>query len=86
MAWSLIHAGWMHILLAVINAHDWTMVGLLEAFLHPNSTVGKYVTRANPTKSSFFLIPGYLMPKSLNPKLRTVLCNNILYRNLLSLE
>ena len=25
MAWSLIHAGWMHILLAIINAHDWTM-------------------------------------------------------------
>ena len=25
MAWSLIHAGWMHFLLAVFNAHDWTM-------------------------------------------------------------
>lgn len=25
MAWSLIHAGWMHYLLAVLNAHDWTM-------------------------------------------------------------
>lgn len=25
MAWSLIHAGWMHCLLAVTNAHDWTM-------------------------------------------------------------
>ncbi|KND89768.1 putative transporter [Tolypocladium ophioglossoides CBS 100239] len=25
MAWSLIHAGWMHVLLAVFNAHDWTM-------------------------------------------------------------
>ena len=25
MAWSLIHAGWMHYVLAVINAHDWTM-------------------------------------------------------------
>ena len=25
MAWSLIHAGWMHILLAIFNAHDWTM-------------------------------------------------------------
>ncbi|KAK2624776.1 hypothetical protein QTJ16_005969 [Diplocarpon rosae] len=25
MAWSLIHAGWMHYLLAVFNAHDWTM-------------------------------------------------------------
>lgn len=25
MAWSLIHAFWMHILLAVLNAHDWTM-------------------------------------------------------------
>ncbi|KAL8883850.1 MAG: hypothetical protein Q9215_007976 [Flavoplaca cf. flavocitrina] len=25
MAWSLIHAGWMHLLLALINAHDWTM-------------------------------------------------------------
>ena len=25
MAWSLIHAGWMHLLLAFINAHDWTM-------------------------------------------------------------
>lgn len=32
MAWSLIHAAWMHILLAVINAHDWTMVGLFIAF------------------------------------------------------
>ncbi|KAF2150667.1 hypothetical protein K461DRAFT_314630 [Myriangium duriaei CBS 260.36] len=25
MAWTLIHAGWLHILLAVFNAHDWTM-------------------------------------------------------------
>lgn len=25
MAWSLIHAGCMHCLVAVINAHDWTM-------------------------------------------------------------
>ena len=25
MAWFLIHAGWMHCLLALINAHDWTM-------------------------------------------------------------
>lgn len=25
MAWSLIHAGWMHCLLAIVNAHDWTM-------------------------------------------------------------
>jgi hypothetical protein len=25
MAWSLIHAGWMHFLLATFNAHDWTM-------------------------------------------------------------
>lgn len=25
MAWSLIHAGWMHIALAIFNAHDWTM-------------------------------------------------------------
>lgn len=25
MAWSLIHAGWMHVLLAMLNAHDWTM-------------------------------------------------------------
>lgn len=25
MAWSLIHAGWMHYILAVVNAHDWTM-------------------------------------------------------------
>jgi hypothetical protein len=25
MAWSLIHAGWMHYLLAILNAHDWTM-------------------------------------------------------------
>lgn len=25
MAWSLIHAGWMHFILAGINAHDWTM-------------------------------------------------------------
>jgi HCO3- transporter family len=25
MAWSLIHAAWMHYVLAVINAHDWTM-------------------------------------------------------------
>lgn len=25
MAWTLIHAGWMHYLLAVFNAHDWTM-------------------------------------------------------------
>lgn len=25
MAWSLIHAGWMHYVLAVFNAHEWTM-------------------------------------------------------------
>lgn len=25
MTWSLIHAGWMHYVLAIINAHDWTM-------------------------------------------------------------
>lgn len=25
MAWALIHAGWMHLALAVFNAHDWTM-------------------------------------------------------------
>ncbi|KAL8956238.1 MAG: hypothetical protein Q9193_006183 [Seirophora villosa] len=25
MAWSLIHAAWMHMLLAALNAHDWTM-------------------------------------------------------------
>ena len=25
MAWCLIHAGWMHYILAIINAHDWTM-------------------------------------------------------------
>ncbi|KAI9793720.1 MAG: hypothetical protein M1816_007615 [Peltula sp. TS41687] len=25
MAWALIHAAWMHYLLAIFNAHDWTM-------------------------------------------------------------
>jgi hypothetical protein len=30
MAWSLIHAGWMHVLLAVFNAHDWTMLYVTE--------------------------------------------------------
>jgi hypothetical protein len=25
MAWSLIHAGWMHYLLAIFNAYDWAM-------------------------------------------------------------
>ena len=25
MAWSLIHAAWMHYTLAILNAHDWTM-------------------------------------------------------------
>jgi len=25
MAWSLIHAGWLHYVLAIVNAHDWTM-------------------------------------------------------------
>ena len=25
MAWSLIHAAWMHYILAIVNAHDWTM-------------------------------------------------------------
>ncbi|KAK8213937.1 nonglycosylated anion transporter [Phyllosticta capitalensis] len=25
MAWSLIHAGWMHFILAIFNAHDYTM-------------------------------------------------------------
>lgn len=24
MAWTLIHAAWLHYLLAIINAHDWT--------------------------------------------------------------
>ncbi|KAL1588940.1 hypothetical protein WHR41_02567 [Cladosporium halotolerans] len=30
MAWSLIHAGWMHWLLAFFNAHDWTMLYVTE--------------------------------------------------------
>ncbi|KAK0801983.1 hypothetical protein LTR75_008453 [Friedmanniomyces endolithicus] len=30
MAWSLIHAGWMHFLLAIFNAHDWTMLYVTE--------------------------------------------------------
>ena len=30
MAWSLIHSGWMHILLALFNAHDWTMLYVTE--------------------------------------------------------
>ncbi|KAF2717336.1 hypothetical protein K431DRAFT_288636 [Polychaeton citri CBS 116435] len=30
MAWSLIHAGWMHIILAIFNAHDWTMMYVTE--------------------------------------------------------
>lgn len=25
MAWALIHTAWMHYILAIINAHDWTM-------------------------------------------------------------
>ncbi|OJJ48348.1 hypothetical protein ASPZODRAFT_1570089 [Penicilliopsis zonata CBS 506.65] len=25
MAWSLIHAAWLHYVLAIVNAHDWTM-------------------------------------------------------------
>ncbi|CAL5872088.1 uncharacterized protein PFLUO_LOCUS6345 [Penicillium psychrofluorescens] len=25
MAWALIHSAWLHYLLAIINAHDWTM-------------------------------------------------------------
>lgn len=25
MAWSLIHSAWLHYLLAIVNAHDWTM-------------------------------------------------------------
>ena len=25
MAWALLHAGWMHFVLAIFNAHDWTM-------------------------------------------------------------
>ncbi|KAJ5735598.1 uncharacterized protein N7483_000723 [Penicillium malachiteum] len=25
MAWSLIHSAWLHYILAIINAHDWTM-------------------------------------------------------------
>lgn len=25
LAWSLIHAGWMHYVLTMINAHDWTI-------------------------------------------------------------
>lgn len=25
MAWSLIHSAWLHYVLAIINAHDWTM-------------------------------------------------------------
>lgn len=25
MAWSLIHAAWLHYILAIVNAHDWTM-------------------------------------------------------------
>jgi hypothetical protein len=30
MAWCLIHSGWMHILLAVFNAHDYTMLYVTE--------------------------------------------------------
>jgi hypothetical protein len=30
MAWSLIHAGWMHWLLAIMNAHDYTMLYVTE--------------------------------------------------------
>lgn len=30
MAWSLIHAGWMHWLLAFFNAHEWTMLYVTE--------------------------------------------------------
>lgn len=30
MAWSLIHAGWMHWILAALNAHDWTMLYVTE--------------------------------------------------------
>ena len=30
MAWTLIHAGWMHVLLAIFNAHDWTMCYVTE--------------------------------------------------------
>ncbi|QIX01017.1 hypothetical protein AMS68_006534 [Peltaster fructicola] len=30
MAWSLIHAGWMHIVLAIFNAHEWTMLYVTE--------------------------------------------------------
>ena len=25
MAWSLIHSAWLHYILAIVNAHDWTM-------------------------------------------------------------
>ncbi|KAK5114810.1 hypothetical protein LTR85_010123 [Meristemomyces frigidus] len=30
MAWSLIHSGWMHWLLAIFNAHDWTTMYVTE--------------------------------------------------------
>lgn len=30
MAWSLIHAGWMHWVLAIFNAHEWTMLYVTE--------------------------------------------------------
>lgn len=30
MAWSLIHSGWMHILLSVFNAHEYTMLYVTE--------------------------------------------------------
>lgn len=30
MAWTLIHAGWMHCLLAFFNAHEWTMLYVTE--------------------------------------------------------
>lgn len=30
MGWSLIHAGWMHVLLAIFNAHEWTMLYVTE--------------------------------------------------------
>nr|OQO29677.1 hypothetical protein B0A51_02582 [Rachicladosporium sp. CCFEE 5018] len=30
MAWALIHSGWMHILLAIFNAHEWTMLYVTE--------------------------------------------------------
>ena len=57
MAWSLIHAGWMHIVLALINAHEWTMCTSfrINPFLYRPSGGANLLSREHYTLETFLI-------------------------------